>query len=157
MSSTTNQLERWGVAHIKKSRGFIGVFAADRLPDIDEIKVPATCVVNYDPANMPGSHWVAASIQPSSVSWFDSYGLAPDSPDLLIGHRTNFREWLSRICKHLGLNKYEYNHADLQSPGETTCGLWALYFSQNGPNKGWEAFGPDPEHNDRLIRQLVHL
>ena len=157
MGSTTNQLERWGHTHIKKSQGFMGVYAADRLPNPDSIAVPATCVVNYDLSTMPGSHWSSISVKPSSVLWFDSYGLAPDSPDLLIGHRTNFREWLSRICKRLGLNKYEYNHADLQSPGQNTCGLWALYFAQNGPNKNWEPFGPDREHNDHLIRRLVRL
>ena len=141
----------------KKKRGFIGVFAADKLPDPDEIKVPATCVVNYDPANMPGSHWVAALIQASSIYWFDSYGLRPDSPDILIGHRTHFQKWLSQMCKRLGLNKYEYNRVDLQGLHETTCGLWALYFVKNGPNKGWRAFGPDLKRNDRLIRQLERL
>ena len=141
----------------KKSRGFIGVFAADKLPDPDEIKVPTTCVVNYDPANMPGSHWVAISVQSSNVSFFYSDGLRPDSPDILIGHRTHFQEWLSRVCQCLDLYSFEYNCADLQSIHETTCGLWALYFAKNGPNKGWEVFGPDREHNDRLIRQLVDL
>ena len=155
--SSTNQLEHWSHTHLKKSQGFMGVYAANKLPDPDEIEAPALGIINYDRAKMPGSHWVAVSVQSSSVSWFDSYGLAPDSPDLLIGHRTNFREWLSRICKRLGLNTYEYNSADLQSPGETTCGLWALYFVKNGPNKGWEVFGPNREHNDSLIRQLVNL
>ena len=155
--SSTNQLERWGHAHITKRRGFRGVYAADRLPNPEEIKVPVACIINYDLAKMPGSHWVAVSIQPSSISWFDSYGIDADSPDLLIGHRTHFREWLSRVCQRLGLSGYEYNRADLQSSGETTCGLWALYFVKNGPNKGWEAFGPDRERNDRIIRQLVRL
>ena len=141
----------------KKSRGFMGVYAADRLPDPNKIIVPATCVVNYDPVNMPGSHWVAIEIQPSIVSFFDSYGLRPDSPDILIGHRTYFKKWLSRVCQCLSLNSFDYDSVDLQSIHETTCGLWALYFAQNGPNKGWEAFGRDRELNDQLIRQLVRL
>ena len=155
--SSTNQLEHWGRAHIKKSQGFIGVFAADKLPDPDEIEAPAVGIINYDRAQMPGSHWVAVSIQPSSISWFDSYGIDADSPDLLIGHRTHFREWLSCVCQRLGLSEYEYNRADLQSPHETTCGHWAAYFAKNGPEIGWGAFGPDREYNDRLIRQLVRL
>ena len=106
---------------------------------------------------MPGSHWVAVSVQPSSISWFDSYALGPDSPDLLLGHRTHFRAWLSRVRQRVGLSDYEYNLADLQSPGETTCGHWAAYFAKNGPNEGWEAFGPDRKHNDHLIRQLVRI
>ena len=154
--TSTGELQRWGRTHITNST-FLGVFPADRLPPPDEVEAPAACVVNYDPANMPGSHWVAVSVQPSSVSWFDSYGLGPDSPDLLIGHRTHFRTWLSRVCQRLGLGSYQYNRADLQSPGETTCGHWAAYFAKNGPERGWEVFGSDREHNDRLIRQLVRI
>ena len=155
--SSTDELERWGRTHIKKSQGFIGVFAADRLPKPDSIKVPMACIINYDLAKMPGSHWVAVSVQPSAVWWFDSYGIGPDAPDLLLGHRTRFRVWLSRICKRLGLNKYEFNSADLQSPGETTCGHWSAYFTKHGPEMGWDAFGADREHNDRIIRQLIRL
>ena len=114
-------------------------------------------VFNYDPADMPGSHWVAVLVQPSKLSWFDSYGLAPDSSDLFVGHRTYFRAWLSRVCRRLGLDGYEYNRADLQSPGEVTCGHWAVYFAKNGPETDWEMFGPDRGKNDRLIRRLVHL
>ena len=155
--SSTDALIRWCEPHIKKSQGFIGVFAADRLPKSDSIKIPMTCIINYDLAKMPGSHWVAVSVQPSGVWWFDSYGLGPDAPDLLLGHRTRFRVWLSRICERLGLNTYKFNSADLQSPGETTCGHWSAYFAKNGPEIGWEAFGADREHNDRIIRQLVQL
>ena len=155
--SSTDELVRWCETHIKKSQGFIGVFAADRLPKPDSIKVPMTCIINYDLAKMPGSHWVAVSVRPSAIYFFDSYGLGPDDPDLLIGHRTRFRVWLSRICKRLGLNTYEFNSADLQSPGETPCGQWAAYFTKHGPEVGWEAFGADREHNDRIIRQLVRL
>ena len=155
--SSTNQLERWAHTHINKSRGFIGVFASDKLPDPNEVEIPMACIANYDPANLSGSHWVAVLIQPSSIYWFDSYGFDADQPDLLIGHQTHFREWLSCLCQRLGLNKYEYNRVDLQSLHETTCGLWALYFVKYGPNKGWEAFGRDRELNDQLIRQLVRL
>ena len=83
--TSTGELERWGCTHITNSR-FLGVFPADRLPLPDEVDAPAVCIINYDPEKMSGSHWVAVSIQPWYISWFDSYGLDPDSPDLLIGH-----------------------------------------------------------------------
>ena len=121
--SSTDELVRWCETHIKKRQGFIGVFAADRLPKSDSIKIPMTCIINYDLAKMPGSHWVAASVQSSGVWWFDSYGLGPDAPDLLLGHRTSFRVWLSCICKRHGFKTYKFNSVDLQSPGEKTCGL----------------------------------
>ena len=133
--TSADTLERWGQTHIMNSR-FLGVFPADKLPPPDEFEPPAVCVINYDPANMPGSHWVAVSVQPTVISYFDSYGLGPDSGDLLIGHRTHFRAWLSRVCRRLGIHRYEYNKADLQSPGETTCGHWAVYFAKNGPETG---------------------
>ena len=155
--STTDDLEKWCETHIEKIRGFLGVFSENTLPSPDKITAPAVCIVNYDPSTLGGSHWVAIQLRPSSVAWFDSYGLSPDSPDLLIGHRTHFRTWLSRVCKRLGLNTYEFNSADLQSPGETTCGHWSAYFAKMGPEMGWEAFGADREHNDRIIRQLVRL
>ena len=154
--TSADALERWGRAHITGSR-FLGVFPMDRLLPPGEVVPPAVCVVNYDPAKMPGSHWVAVSVQPSSVSWFDSYGLGPDSSDLVIGYQTHFWAWLSHVCQQLGLNRYEYNRADLQSPSETTCGHWAVYFAKNGPKTGWEVFGPDREKNDRLIRRLVRI
>ena len=145
MMTSSSMIEQWADRNIEKIQGFLGVYTADRHPSPAEIEPPAVGIINYDPANMPGSHWVAVSIQPSSVSWFDSYGLGPDSGDLLIGHRTYFRAWLSRVCQRLGLKNYEYNQADLQSPSETTCGHWALYFSQQGPETGWEVFGPGRE------------
>ena len=154
--TSADMLERWSRAHIKDSR-FLGVFPADRLPAPDDFEPPVSAVFNYDPATMPGSHWVTVLVQPSVVSWFDSYGLAPDSPDLLVGHRTNFRVWLSLVCRRLGISSYGFNRADLQSLGEATCGHWAVYFAKNGPDTGWEAFGPDLEKNDRLIRQLVRF
>ena len=154
--TSAGMLERWGRAHITNSR-FLGVFPADRLPPPDDFEPPVSAVFNYNPAHMPGSHWVAVLVQPSSVSWFDSYGLGPDSPDLLVGHLTYFRVWLSRVCQRLGLSSYGFNCADLQSPGETTCGQWAVYFAKNGPKTGWEAFGPDRGYNDRLIQQLVRV
>ena len=154
--TSADMLEQWGQTHIHNSR-FLGVFPADRLPAPDDFEPPVSAVCNYDPANMPCSHWVAVLIRPLSVEWFDSFGLAPDSSDLFIGHRTYFRAWLSRVCRRFGLKSYEYNCADLQSLSEVTCGHWAVYFAKNGAEAGWGGFGPDREKNDRLIRQLVRF
>ena len=137
--TSADMLERWGQTHITNSR-FLGVFPMDRLPLPEECKPPISYVANYDPSNMQGSHWISILVQPTVISYFDSFGLGPDSGDLFIGHRTYFRAWLSRVCRRLGLNSYENNRADLQRPEETTCGHWALYFAQNGPETGWEVF-----------------
>ena len=92
-----------------------------------------------------------------NVTYFDSYGLAPDSADLVVKHRTYFRAWLTSICKLLGLQNYSWNKADLQGLTARTCGHWSLYFCKNGPGQGWKEFGPDRDKNDRRIQELVVL
>ena len=157
--ATTDQLKRWCVKNRPVGSTFLGVYAADRLPDsgIISTAVPCSFIVNYDPHDLPGSHWCAVIATPTGVSWFDSYGLPPDASDLILGHYTNFRRWLTRVCAVLQLDHYTYNTADLQSLGETTCGLWAAFYVTNGPKNGWSPFGSDLVANDALIRQLVRL
>ena len=153
--STTTQLEAWAAKHIPH---FLGVFSAYSLPDpeIAANTAPTALIVNYDPGP-PGSHWVACRVDRHAVEWFDSFGLAPDADDLILGHQTQFREYLEEVCRLLGVDAYSFNTADLQSLPARTCGHYALYFALHGPKKGWESFGPHREANDRRIQQLVKL
>jgi hypothetical protein len=151
---TTTQLENWALKNIGTS--FIGVFAADTLPVMVN-RVPASLIVNYDPHNLPGSHWVSCRISKDGVIWYDSFGLAPDANDIILGHRTYFHDWLSTVCRLLQLENYWYNTADLQSLKSRTCGHYALHFCSVGPKKGWGDFGPDQATNDLLIQRLVRL
>ena len=157
--STTTQLQHWasGNSPLYRNATFIGVFPSDHLPDPRDVaaSAPGALIVNYDPADLPGSHWCSVLVTRRAVWWFDSYGLPPDAPDLLLGHTTHFRRWLARVCAHLRLPAYDWNTADLQSLGETTCGHWASWFIKHGPKKGWAPFGRNPEANDALIRRLV--
>ena len=149
--STTKQLENWAEKNISN---FLGVYSSDTLPNPLEIKPPASLIVNYDPHNMPGSHWVACTINLDTVEWFDSFGLQPDADDLILGHKTNFRKFLSTVCHKLGIKKYSWNTADLQSLDAQTCGHYSLWFCKNG---SWDQFGPDRKKNDKIILQLVQL
>ena len=92
--STTTQLQHWasGNSPLYNNATFLGVFPSDRLPDPQDVATStyAVLIVNYDPADLPGSHWCAILINHRAVSWFDSYGLPPDAPDLLLGHKTHF-------------------------------------------------------------------
>ena len=155
MGSTAHELEKW--ARKNNVNSFLGVFPADELPPATTIAIPAAFVVNYDPARLPGSHWVSCMISRDYVTWFDSYGLAPDADDIILGHKTYFRKWLSAVCRRLGLKNYDWNKFDLQAMRGITCGHYALWFLKNGPKKGWEMFGSDLEANDRLIQRLVVL
>ena len=155
--STTTQLEAWAAIHVPQ---FLGVFAADKLPNPGEaaLAAPTSLVVNYDPHGLPGSHWVACQISRHSVEWFDSFGLPPDADDIILGHQTMFREFLAKVCHMLGLLGYGWNTADLQALSAATCGHYALWFAKHGAKKGWEGFGPvGAEANDRLIQRLVRL
>lgn len=159
--STTAQLERWATKQpLYDNAKFIGVFASDRLPDPMTTAMHARAkalalVVNYDPNDLPGSHWCAVLITRGLCCWFDSYGLPPDAPDIILGHSTTFRRWLSSVCQQLGLAQFSWSAADLQSPGEMTCGHYAVLFLKNGPAKKWDLFGSDLEANDALVRRLV--
>ena len=51
---------------------FDGVFSADSLPE-----KPRLLVVNTDPANQPGRHWVCMSVKDGYGEYFDSFGLPP--------------------------------------------------------------------------------
>ena len=154
--STTQQLEAWAAKNISNFN-FNGVYSADTLPQPQNI-TPKTClIVNYDNHNKRGSHWVACCIDYNAVYWFDSFGLAPDADDLILGHKTYFKEWLNNVCRNLNIKSYNYNTADLQSLEATTCGHYSLWFCKNGWKNGWENFGPDREKNDLLIKQLVRL
>ena len=155
--STTPQLEKWAAKNIPFR--FYGVFSANTLPSPIEFcdGVPTSLIVNYDLSNMAGSHWVSVYATENELSWFDSFGLAPDSDDLLLGHRTYFHRWLEQVCHRLGLKKYSWNTADLQSLNETTCGHYSAYFCKNGPKKGWSQFGSNRAANDQLVRKLVQL
>ena len=42
---------------MRKYPNFLGVFAADTLPHI--IKIPCGLIINTDPQQHPGTHWIA--------------------------------------------------------------------------------------------------
>jgi hypothetical protein len=157
MGSTDTQITRWATKHHLSN--FLGVFSADTLPHPCGVAKAAPCslIFNYDPASMPGSHWVACLVLPDEVSFFDSYGLPPDAPDLIIGHVTHFGSWLRGVCSHLGLETFAWNTADLQGWTAKTCGEWSLYFCKNGVSHGWGVFSSDLNANDRRIQELVVL
>ena len=87
----STQLEEWVKTHAPMKGRFLGVFYSDTLPHPRDIAKAAPCclIVNYDPG-LPGSHWVACLIS-HEVAWFDFYGLQADDPDLILGHKNQFR------------------------------------------------------------------
>ena len=89
---------------------WLGVFARDELPDLNcEIR-PWCLILNIDPKDQPGSHWLAlfASLA-RSIELFDSFGISPSmySLDLLDPLHSSY---------------------SLQSPSTSVCGHYCIVY-----------------------------
>ena len=93
---------------------FLGVFPSDQLPE--NIARPSCLVVNTDPSNLPGAHWLAIFIDKDGViDYLDSYGLDPQVKDI--------KKWLE-----LHGTKSNVNDRVLQSYMSAACGQHCIYF-----------------------------
>ena len=59
------------------NRTFLGCFPCDQLPDPNSLPLPTSLIVNLDPHQLPGSHWVAifAYGLNKNIIYFDSLAL----------------------------------------------------------------------------------
>ena len=72
-------------------------------------------MVNTDPHDKPGTHWVCLYVVPPVVESFDSYGMKPFLPEIL-----NF------IDRHQ--SRAEWNPFDYQALNTTVCGQYCVYY-----------------------------
>ena len=99
---------------------WLGVFARDQLPPLGRSQHrPFALVVNTDPADKPGAHWLAffasaAGPTAEPLEMFDSYGLPPDMHSLA----------------HLAPRIYSSSHS-YQSLDFSVCGHYCLFFLFN--------------------------
>ena len=105
----THQIEE--ILSTLMPNNFIGVFAQDKIPNIDaSFHFPLSFVSNTHPSTKPGEHWVAFYYtSPDTLEFFDSYGLHPS----IYG----FIQSPSSI-----------NHTTLQSLDSNVCGQYCIYF-----------------------------
>ena len=100
---------------------WLGVFPRDQLPDLERELRPFALVLNTDPHDKPGQHWLALFAPTNSpIELFDSYGLDPSYyklPSSLIHCSTKFQSISSSFCGHYALyfiylraHKYSYDH-----------------------------------------------
>jgi len=96
---------------------FLGVFAKDTIPHLSEtLHYPVCFVVNSDPSNLPGTHWLAFYfISSSTCEFFDSYGLPPSF------YHFNFLAHSNISC--------EYNKLVLQAFDSQVCGHYCAFFT----------------------------
>lgn len=67
----SNQLNQYAASLFGDK--FAGVYASDQVPNLS--KKSPYCIVNLDPSNKPGEHWVAVYLQNNdTVLLYDSFG-----------------------------------------------------------------------------------
>ena len=128
---------------------FIGTYPRDKLPPIRTL--PASLIVNTDPSDKPGEHWVAIHFE-ETAEYFDSYGLPP---------------YHKEICEYLERNSPDgniiMNHVTLQTPGfSITCGHYCclfVIFNQRGLDfeEMIAFFSRNTFVNDVIVRKILGM
>ena len=99
-------------------------------------------VINLDDNQGPGTHWVALSVKPFIIKYFDSFGLI--CPEEIVR--------LSNILRVY----YLYNSMQYQDLASVLCGYYCIYWI-NELNKGKtyygtiRAFKANTKFNERFI------
>ena len=98
---------------------FAGVYACDQLSSIEINKYPKSFVVNTDPMELPGTHWIARYFnEQMKGEFFDSYGKHP------IHYNKYFLDFMNRNAV-----EWEHNNIQFRSAFSTVCGQYCIYFS----------------------------
>ena len=101
---------------LKNVKYFFGIFPSDLLPH--SIIQPGTVIINADHHKEKVSHWLSILFQRWSYSayYFDSYCIAPFSPNILA--------FLRRTC-----TVWKFNTIQLQGPTNVVCGKYCCLFA----------------------------
>ena len=106
----TLQIERL----LRNEKIFKKVCAFDQL---EKPVFPSAYVINSDPSNEPGEHWIAVYFDKRGRGeYFDSYGLAP----ALVG--------LESYMDTYSLAGWIYNSKTLQALFSNVCGHYCVYY-----------------------------
>lgn len=126
---------------------FRGVFACDQLPK-QYLPRPSLLVVNTDPSDKPGQHWVGIYITRDGVGeYFDSYGGRPKVPQI--------NRFLQKNTKYSN-----YSARQLQGTFSTVCGQYVIFFHLHrcrdlSMRKIIELFSSDTTDNDFNVNNFV--
>lgn len=105
----TGQLNCLGGRLLRGTRvRWLGTFARDQLPNLDNEKRPFALILNTDPAEQEGTHWLALFAHDRGLELFDSYGLSPS----LYGFPDSYR----------------HSSRSIQALGSSVCGHYCLLF-----------------------------
>lgn len=136
-------METWQLTKaLKTYKTFNGVYPLDYLTDI-KVKYGGY-IINTDPSNQPGEHWVAVYFDVNlQGEYFDSYGLPPLHSEII-----NFLKRKSDV--------FTFNQECLQSVSSNSCGYFCylyLSFKLNGlsMNDYVDFFTNKPKVNELLL------
>lgn len=116
-----NTSELWMALHMDScSKHHVGdVCAVDELPASSIQSLPRIFIVNTDPHDLPGEHWVCFYIPcDGPIEFFDS-----------LGHHPRFYSKLFEKFIYSHSNEFIYNKTSLQSNSSATCGHFCLFYS----------------------------
>ena len=113
------QLDYLAGTHPRLSRVFYGTVPYDRLPRTLPPEGPIAFIVNTDPHDEPGRHWIAMWSEGNVCEILHSYGLSLD----VYGTTGPIKEWLDRHFKY-----QMHSGQSLQSLFNQSCGDYALMY-----------------------------
>ena len=129
---------------------FAGVYASDQFSSIEINEDPTSLVVNTDPMELPGTHWIVIYINKQMKGeFFDSY------EKHLIHYNKYFLDFMNRNAV-----EWEHNKIQLQSAFSTVCGQYCIYFlyhcfRRRPMSTTVNSFVNDKLYNDQLVYDFV--
>ena len=113
------QLDHLAQSHPALSKVFYGTVACDQLPSKLIKEGPSAYIVNTDPQDEPGTHWISLWTDGNTCEIMDSYAVSLD----VYGTTKPLKDWLDRHFKY-----QVANGKTLQSLFSQSCGDYALMF-----------------------------
>ena len=90
-----------------------GIYACDQLPHVSVR--PSVIVVNTDPSNRPGRHWICMFFhEDGHGEFFDSFGLPP---------KLVFERYMNKYCI-----SWTFNKKQMQSLVSRFCGHYCIWY-----------------------------
>lgn len=131
--------------HSNTKKIFLGVFARDEIPDNPTF--PSCFIVNTDPRDQPGEHWLALYFNESGFcEFFDSLARSPSY--------YNLANYLNKSS-----TGWTWNRRRLQSDASDFCGFYAvlflLYRSENRLSHFFNEFYFKHYNNDQKIFRTI--
>jgi hypothetical protein len=130
----------------RRCRIYRGIYACDELPILSIDERPAVLIVNTDPRNKIGTHWLGIYLGLHSNEYFDSFGRAPTGL---------FEKYVSKHDM-----KWTFNRRQLQSIISKFCGHYCIMYAicrgrGHDLDTMLKLFSNDTGLNDFLVHKFV--